>query len=54
MDALCQPLWTREQQLLLYTLSELDKRRKKVLGAFKALLVQLITLIKEMLPKLEA
>lgn len=36
-------------------LSKLDKRRKEGgLGAFKALLVQLTTLIEEMLPELEA
>lgn len=34
-------------------LSELDKRKKEVLAASNALLVQLTTLIEQVLPKLE-
>ncbi|XP_011781595.1 PREDICTED: signal transducer and activator of transcription 2 [Colobus angolensis palliatus] len=44
---------TKEQQILQETLNELDKRRKEVLDASKALLGRLTTLIELLLPKLE-
>ncbi|XP_045867170.1 signal transducer and activator of transcription 2 isoform X2 [Meles meles] len=47
------PHQTRQQQLLQETLNELDKRRKEVLDAIKALLGQLTTLVELLLPKLE-
>uniref|UniRef100_A0A1D5RB61 Signal transducer and activator of transcription n=1 Tax=Macaca mulatta TaxID=9544 RepID=A0A1D5RB61_MACMU len=43
----------KEQQILQETLNELDKRRKEVLDASKALLGRLTTLIELLLPKLE-
>ncbi|XP_058163947.1 signal transducer and activator of transcription 2 isoform X2 [Dasypus novemcinctus] len=46
------PRETRHQQLLQETLNELDKRRKEVLDASKALLGRLTTLIELLLPKL--
>ncbi|XP_037702447.1 signal transducer and activator of transcription 2 isoform X4 [Choloepus didactylus] len=47
------PHQTRQQQLLQETLNELDKRRKEVLDASKALLGRLTTLIELLLPELE-
>ncbi|KAF3826118.1 hypothetical protein GH733_006232 [Mirounga leonina] len=47
------PHQMRQQQLLQETLNELDKRRKEVLDAIKALLGQLTTLVELLLPKLE-
>ncbi|XP_037370902.1 signal transducer and activator of transcription 2 [Talpa occidentalis] len=43
----------RQQQLLQQTLNELDKKRKEVIDASKALLGRLATLIELLLPKLE-
>ncbi|KAM9230330.1 signal transducer and activator of transcription 2 [Dugong dugon] len=43
----------RQQQLLQETINELDKRRKEVLDAVKALLGRLTTLIELLLPQLE-
>ncbi|KAB1270611.1 Signal transducer and activator of transcription 2 [Camelus dromedarius] len=47
------PHQTRQQQILQETLNELDKRRKEVLDASKALLGRLTTLVDLLLPKLE-
>ncbi|KAK2504351.1 hypothetical protein MC885_017307 [Smutsia gigantea] len=47
------PRQTKQQQLLQETLNELDKRRKEVLDATKALLGRLTTLIELLLPRLE-
>ncbi|KAF5928371.1 hypothetical protein HPG69_014976 [Diceros bicornis minor] len=47
------PRQARQQQLLQETLNELDKRRKEVLDASKALLGRLTTLIELLLPELE-
>ncbi|XP_046921424.1 signal transducer and activator of transcription 2 [Lynx rufus] len=47
------PHQTRQQQLLQETLNELDKRRKEVLDAIKALLGRLTTLVELLLPRLE-
>ncbi|XP_004401738.1 PREDICTED: signal transducer and activator of transcription 2 isoform X1 [Odobenus rosmarus divergens] len=47
------PHQMRQRQLLQETLNELDKRRKEVLDATKALLGQLTTLVELLLPKLE-
>uniref|UniRef100_A0A8V8TLG8 Signal transducer and activator of transcription n=1 Tax=Homo sapiens TaxID=9606 RepID=A0A8V8TLG8_HUMAN len=47
------PHQTKEQKILQETLNELDKRRKEVLDASKALLGRLTTLIELLLPKLE-
>lgn len=47
------PHQTRQRQLLQETLNELDRRRKEVLDATKALLGQLTTLVELLLPKLE-
>ncbi|XP_019524696.1 PREDICTED: signal transducer and activator of transcription 2 isoform X2 [Hipposideros armiger] len=47
------PHQTRQQQLLQETLNELDKRRKEVLDASKALLGRFTTLIDLLLPQLE-
>ncbi|XP_036107526.1 signal transducer and activator of transcription 2 isoform X2 [Molossus molossus] len=47
------PHQTKEQQLLQETLNELDKRRKEVLDASRALLGRLTTVIELLLPKLE-
>uniref|UniRef100_A0A8D1X1U8 Signal transducer and activator of transcription n=1 Tax=Sus scrofa TaxID=9823 RepID=A0A8D1X1U8_PIG len=47
------PHRTRQEQVLQETLNELDKRRKEVLDASKALLGRLTTLIELLLPKLE-
>uniref|UniRef100_H0WIT9 Signal transducer and activator of transcription n=1 Tax=Otolemur garnettii TaxID=30611 RepID=H0WIT9_OTOGA len=44
---------TRQEQLLQETLNELDKKRKEVLDASKALLGRLTTLVELLLPKLE-
>ncbi|XP_004692682.1 PREDICTED: signal transducer and activator of transcription 2 [Condylura cristata] len=43
----------RQQQLLQETLNELDKRRKEVMDASKALLGRLTTLVELLLPRLE-
>ncbi|XP_066114498.1 signal transducer and activator of transcription 2 isoform X1 [Saccopteryx bilineata] len=48
-----EPHQTRQHQLLQETLNELDKRRKEVLDAARALLGRLTTLIELLLPKLE-
>ncbi|CAK7298335.1 signal transducer and activator of transcription 2 isoform X1 [Vulpes vulpes] len=47
------PHQMRQHQLLQETLNELDRRRKEVLDATKALLGRLTTLIELLLPKLE-
>ncbi|XP_026962476.1 signal transducer and activator of transcription 2 isoform X4 [Sagmatias obliquidens] len=47
------PHQTRQQDILQETLNELDRRRKEVLDASKALLGRLTTLIELLLPKLE-
>uniref|UniRef100_A0A5F4VSC6 Signal transducer and activator of transcription n=1 Tax=Callithrix jacchus TaxID=9483 RepID=A0A5F4VSC6_CALJA len=47
------PHQMKEQQILQETLNELDKKRKEVLDASKALLGRLTTLIELLLPKLE-
>ncbi|XP_045409591.1 signal transducer and activator of transcription 2 [Lemur catta] len=47
------PHQTRQQQRLQETLNELDKKRKEVLDASKALLGRSTTLIELLLPKLE-
>uniref|UniRef100_G3TE30 Signal transducer and activator of transcription n=1 Tax=Loxodonta africana TaxID=9785 RepID=G3TE30_LOXAF len=47
------PHQARQQQLLQETINELDKRRKEVLDASKALLGRLTTLIELLLPQLE-
>uniref|UniRef100_A0A2K6SHK0 Signal transducer and activator of transcription 2 n=1 Tax=Saimiri boliviensis boliviensis TaxID=39432 RepID=A0A2K6SHK0_SAIBB len=47
------PHQIKEQKILQETLNELDKKRKEVLDASKALLGRLTTLIELLLPKLE-
>ncbi|XP_061272829.1 signal transducer and activator of transcription 2 isoform X2 [Bos javanicus] len=47
------PRQTRQMDILQETLNELDRQRKEVLDASKALLGQLTTLIELLLPKLE-
>ncbi|XP_060021849.1 signal transducer and activator of transcription 2 isoform X3 [Lagenorhynchus albirostris] len=47
------PHQSRQQDILQETLNELDRRRKEVLDASKALLGRLTTLIELLLPKLE-
>ncbi|KAJ8786755.1 hypothetical protein J1605_023413 [Eschrichtius robustus] len=47
------PHQTRQKDILQETLNELDRRRKEVLDASKALLGRLTTLIELLLPKLE-